>query len=263
MIYHLTYKCSMGCPHCMQDAKSSGVSAGMGTTKAFVEFANSLGTKKIGVSGGEPTEHPDFMGHMEYIGEGVRTGPIILITNGQFFINDEPLLRELAEYQKICRSGFHIQVTVIPELYHQASEIASAVREYSDLFVLDTITTIEKLTVMDDLGRARNRDWAYLGDLFERQYPNCINIFTIIKSGKFNTLKEAMQYYEGHSGNFCKPAVTPFGEVRAGESIECFSMGNIHEDTHDEMFKRVWEGNPCGRCGISTDVPQAYAMGGL
>lgn len=269
MLYQITYRCSMGCPHCMMDAKPTGVDAGMATTAAFVDFANSLGTIKWGISGGEPTEHPEFIRHISYIVEKAQEkATIVLITNGQFFVSNEPLVRALSTYQNnvsdtINGFGFFIQVSAIPELYSKTRETVRAVKQYSDLFVKGTVEIIDKLTVMDSVGRAKGKDWSHLGSLFERTAPNCINIFLMVKSGKFKTLKEAMVYYEAHSSNFCKPSVSPFGEVRAGESPECFKIGNIHEDTHKDMFNRIWEGNPCGNCGLeSVDVPQNYARKG-
>ena len=60
MLIQITNRCRMGCPHCLDDSRPDG---GMMTDRAFgkaVAFAKDNGERQVVISGGEPTEHPDF-----------------------------------------------------------------------------------------------------------------------------------------------------------------------------------------------------------
>lgn len=83
MLLSITEKCRMGCSHCMDDARAD---CDKFMTKEMFEKAvdfNFKYDKTIGITGGEPTEHPLFWEFMDIV---VDKAPdpcaITIMTNG-------------------------------------------------------------------------------------------------------------------------------------------------------------------------------------
>lgn len=51
----------MGCPHCMSACTKQGEDFDKDNIMEFVNFFKVMGFKALTISGGEPTEHPDFL----------------------------------------------------------------------------------------------------------------------------------------------------------------------------------------------------------
>ena len=82
MMIALTYRCSMGCPHCISDCKPDGIDMSKDTLIDSLDFINKHKIKAILFSGGEPFEHPDIMSLLDVIEEKLdKNTPITFATN--------------------------------------------------------------------------------------------------------------------------------------------------------------------------------------
>ena len=68
MLLKITEKCSLGCKHCLNNSNNNGKHVDFNTLKLVMNFLedNDL-MNYIIITGGEPTEHPDFYKFVEYI----------------------------------------------------------------------------------------------------------------------------------------------------------------------------------------------------
>lgn len=62
----LTNKCSTKCQHCNRWVSNDDTHMNCDTAKTLLDQMSSLGVKTITLSGGEPTQHPNFMEILEY-----------------------------------------------------------------------------------------------------------------------------------------------------------------------------------------------------
>jgi MoaA/NifB/PqqE/SkfB family radical SAM enzyme len=227
----------------MVDAAPDKSSADLKTVRQFIKFADKLGVRFLGISGGEPLEHPQFFKVMEMLlQKNKRT--VVLMTNGRC-LEDEKLTARLAKLQR--KHFFGIQVSAIPGLYPHAAKTAAAFKRQCGQFADSGIHLIEKLTVMTRLGRAAGKDWSHLGPLFERKVTNCFNL--IFNATRFDSLAHMVRAFETQTEfNFCKPMVDPQGGVHVGESPHCSRIGDIWEP-NDTLHERLKEVGFCGACG--------------
>lgn len=72
MLFCITNKCSMGCPHCMSDCKPEGQLLDKNDLMPFINFFNFMRFRTLLISSGEPTEHPDFSYIVETIVEKMQ-----------------------------------------------------------------------------------------------------------------------------------------------------------------------------------------------
>ena len=119
MLLKITNKCGLGCNHCMEDSTPAGKHmtretflAALGLTERLEGEAWRAGVpRRILVSGGEATEHPDVEWFLSTVIDGGYD--VILITNGMWL--DDPALRSSIlrpEWKRLM-----VQVTNDPRFY--------------------------------------------------------------------------------------------------------------------------------------------------
>lgn len=86
MLIQITNKCHEGCAHCMQCSHPQGKHMDMATFKNALKFARFLGVSSYIITGGEPTEHPQFYEFCEtlnrFIKGGKTVGGFTITSNG-------------------------------------------------------------------------------------------------------------------------------------------------------------------------------------
>ena len=93
MLIHITEKCSMGCPHCMDDAMPDGQHMPFSVFEKAVDFVirNNI-YHGIIITGGEPTENPEFPMLMGYLiatlAKKNLQSIITVTTNGMWLLED-------------------------------------------------------------------------------------------------------------------------------------------------------------------------------
>lgn len=246
MLFLLTQHCDMECPHCLSDATIDGEHASKRTVDRFVWFAKKMKTTRIGISGGEATNHPAFYPLFNRIVRQLPTVQFVLMSNGAFLRNDN-LTHALARLQ--IKYQFAIQICSIPGLYKDYKEIVGLYRHKHRLFpnihFVDGLYFLEKT-----LGRAARNDLTQYETGNQRIAPGCWNLYSACRT--CGSLKTAINLLDRNSTyTWCKPMIDATGNVHPGESISCPIIGNIHTSTMGQIYNALRSGVPCGKCGTS------------
>lgn len=252
MLFLITQHCDMGCPHCMSDSTPDSPHASKKTVDAFIKFAKKLDVIKIGISGGEPTSHPNFYDHFSKIVFEFRRSYIVLMSNGSF-LRDEYLTRRLAGLQAL-QDHFHIQISSIPGLYRDYDEIVQLYEQEHKSFI--NIQFIDQLYYLEErLGRAAKNDLAKHRTGNQRIAPGCYNLYATCHA--VGSLKKAINTLDTQSmTTLCKPMIDATGNIHPGESIDCPIVGNLHKSSLTQIHRALATGQPCGACG--NEVPAQF-----
>ncbi len=223
----------MECPHCMQDSKPEPMHMSQETLDQVIQHAKEAGVHAILISGGEPTEHPQFKEITERI---ISEFPMIgIISNGQW-IDDPEKTKILQELMK--NPGVFLQITNVPGIYPKGINE----EKIKELF---PGTPIEHgpLHIMT-LGRARG------DERFEKEAREDSLTTTSCFSSALTVAqlpyKETLRNLEIR-GKFCHPLVDWKGKLHWSESWLCPSFAEISESL-EEISKKAKAWRPCGAC---------------
>lgn len=255
MLFTITEHCSLKCNHCFVEAEENNKHATRGVVEAAVRFAKDMGLTRFCVSGGEPTQHPEFLRHFEYILEELPGRFMVMMSNGSFLRNDDFVSELVGLFKK---HSFFIQVSALKHLYPNRQETVCLFKEKQSRFPSGSMALIEKISAMSNLGRARGKDWSHLGPLYKRMAPLCFNLFSIAHSGATRDLGGVMSYLEGSTKTHCVPLVSYEGNLHVGETTSCVTLGSILTDSYSQMYDVLLSTKPCGLCGV--DYPKVGYM---
>ena len=87
MLIKLTSKCTMMCPHCMEDARETGLMMTLDTFKQAVKFGTYIGNSHFVLSGGEPTENEHITEMCEWLDMATDCN-FTIVSNGMW-LKDE------------------------------------------------------------------------------------------------------------------------------------------------------------------------------
>jgi len=203
--------------------------------------------RRILISGGEATEHPD----VEWFLETVISGgyDVILITNGMWL--DDPGRRS-----KILRPEWPrlmVQVTNDPRFYpKQPTNIPT-----DD----PRVVFVPTLTVLVPLGRMKPaRAKAGTDGVPVRKGPTSFNLRSLTLS--LGNVREALTMLRaraafGMAGN-CSPSISADGTIVAGETSNCFPIGDVHS-TADQVT-RTLVAMQCNKCGLVDNLTQEQKL---
>lgn len=248
MLIKVTNFCSMGCTHCMEDSTIKGLhmtreifSKALLLTQRLEGPAWTLGCPPaILLSGGECTEHPDFVTFLTIVVE-LGLWPVI-ITNGMWLANKE--LREAIlrpEWPQLM-----VQVTNDSRFYPTAPPTHDDSR----------ITYVPALTQLLTLGRAgRRQNLSQLG-VPPKQSPSSFNFRSAVRH--FRSIEQALillrtRATTGQSG-WCSPSISSDGSMVAGESNACFKIGTV-DSTSTELTQATID-MKCNACGLVDNLSQ-------
>lgn len=248
MLIKITNYCSMGCSHCMEDSTVAGQHmtretflATLGLTERLEGLAWERGIPRILlISGGEATEHPDIEWFLETA--HARGYHRLLITNGMWL--DNPELRA-----KILRPDWPdllVQMTNDPRFYPSAPK-ALPTDDPRVMFV-------PSLTVLVTLGRLKRSRLPKAPPV--RKGPTSFNFRSLTRS--LGDVREALfmlraRTLRGMSGH-CSPSISSDGTIVAGETSNCFPIGNVHSSAAD--ITRAMLAMQCNKCGLVDDLSQ-------
>jgi hypothetical protein len=219
--------------------------AALGLTARLEGLAWSRGIPKmLLLSGGEATEHPEVVWFLE---TARATGhKVILITNGMWL--DDPELRA-----KILRPDWPdlmVQVTNDPRFYPKAPK---------NVPTDDTrVVFVPQLTVLVTLGRLKRSRLPASPPV--RKGPTSFNVRSLTRS--FGDVREALVMLRaraavGMSGH-CSPSISADGTIVAGETSNCFVVGNVHS-TAEEVTRAI-VGMSCNKCGLVDNLTQEQKL---
>lgn len=239
MLLLLTNSCRMGCSHCMNDCLPSGEHMTEKTLDDVIKFLLKANIKHLVISGGEPTEHPNFVKFTTKIIEKVNSSILFIASNGMF-VDSEQKTNEMRELLKDNRiTG--LQITNVAEYYPRHDIIRKLVSlDFQDRMVIAT-----HLVDMIMLGRAlknHRTDPSFRG-------PSCTNFYSLSRQGIVDFF-EMIKYLEENSmSSFCKPMIDPQGYVHVGENLDCTKLGHVNDIDSVAVGKRISETRPCDKCG--------------
>ena len=248
MLIKITNQCGMGCSHCMEDSTPApNQHMAWDTFLAALEFSQRVegalwGAAGVPVllSGGECSEHPEFIRYLEHIHS--LKWPVILISNGMW-LNDPELKAAILRPEW---SNMQIQISNDPRVYPTAPPPCDDPRVY----FVPTLTHIIKL------GRAKKRQ---PDGIAHRKYPASFNLRSLTRA--LNSFSKAVQTMrvrvttgQSQTGN-CTPSVTHEGHVLAGETRGCWQVGTVHS-TDRELTRAVIDMGECNHCGLEDNLGQ-------
>ena len=230
MLLKITEACSMGCTHCMNDAKPDGEHM---TLKTFEDSLNFLirnhAYHSIIITGGEPTEHPVFpmfMGYAIAALNKIQVPKMLTITTNGFWILDN-----LSAAKEIVGAGneytrVEFQVSTDTRYYPKKLDTTKRIwREKGFVLCKDCVE------FMYPQGRAKQNGFPY-----QAKASKCFNVRAITKQLPNPTIQDVVGTLLSR-GKFCTPAIRIDGGISLGESDLCPKVATIYDKEEDIIQK--------------------------
>ena len=243
MLIKLTDQCSMGCPHCMEDAREAGTMMDLSTFKRAVGFGMYLGTPAYILSGGEPTENPLLLEMCGWLSDVLRgTRYVFSIVSNGMWLNDPQKWQRIETIGKLP-SFAGMQVYTNKKWYKEYDYVVSNIDEYKKF--PRVVVDIDSHIFMQDLGRARWNSKAQKEISDNPHFMSCLNTALLARQSDDPTTFGMNQLMHKQ---FCKPSVDALGNVHMSESRLCPNIGNVIYDSFDIIWQNMRKFKPCGRC---------------
>jgi organic radical activating enzyme len=224
IILNITNYCTMNCKHCLNNSNESGTHM---KTKIFNDSIDKIklwNPMALLISGGEPTDHPDFIEIVKYTKDRLKNTKIMIISNGLFTLEEI----RVNKYKKL---DVTFQITHDNKYYKKDIKII----DYDKFIYCDTIPS-----ELYNIGRARNIDYKFTNK------PKCVNFRSFIVSGL--SFKDTIKSSELRI-KLCNPVIHPNGNITIGETNSCYVVGDIYDDdkTIENNIKNFTH-DKCNKC---------------
>lgn len=245
MLLQITTQCFEGCSHCMANATPNGSHMPKEAVAQAIRMIKRLKPSNIQVTGGEPTLHPQFYEicvELCELREDSELGlHVILESNGSFMSDPEKTekVKKLVEEWEVL-----VQVRTHPKYYPNYQNIINnqELRKITPYVFDDAIKLLP-------FGRAINY---HRDELDMTAKPICTNMF--LASRQVDSMVAVIHAMETN-GFFCKPLIGADGAIHVGETATCRRLGSIW-DTPAALFNTLRGKMPCGKCGLTKNIPQ-------
>ncbi len=237
MLVRITSQCSMQCPHCMVNSKTVGEHMELDVFRAVMGFVDWMNMPLIMLSGGEPTEHPQFPQLLELLRQKKRH--IGLLSNGLFLTDPDR-----RDYLDLVDS---VQVTNDPRFYPQALDLRYKFHGDDKR----KIHVEHRLRMLVPVGRAKNPNFKPLLDqppIEPRTSPMCFNLRSM--NWFYGDFRTAVISLMTNHGRFCTPSINLDGSIVAGEAPSCYVIGSVLGNRPDLSNNLRNMGGHCNRCGL-------------
>lgn len=236
MQLQLTNKCSMECPHCMENSiKEINQYMSLETAQKALEFIDLINPLLVLITGGEFTEHPDFFEICSLFKKYEHR--ILLCSNGSF-------IEDSIKYDKIKymlnNYNFNLKICSIEGLYTNYESIQKHKKELQSLPNCH-VEDYYRINSLVPLGRAKK---------ILKENPYKYNNFFITckifyDACKIMSFKEACNNTE--QNGFGPPFIDWKGNIHIGETLECTIIGNIFsfKDINNNIIIP-----PCEKCNL-------------
>ena len=245
MMIKITEHCSMGCTHCMNNATPNNKHMDFDTFKKAIDFQRKYGGPFVLITGGEPTEHPEFERFLGYALTYLKSFNNVLITvttNGIWLQNHKRFVHDLQYYYG---NAIMFQVTSDKRYYPTLIDLSLPVFNYDNVVVCDEIEHIYPQ------GRAidNNLEW-------ESKCSKCFNVRAITNQVEIKDLSTIIGIM-ALKAKFCTPHISIDGHIKLGESDLCPNCSHI-DKTHDEIINDILNFR-CDKCNIiNSKLPENY-----
>lgn len=245
MMIKITERCTMGCKHCMNDAKPDGHDM---TIEILDDTLNFLQRYNIGcniiITGGEPLEHRSFDGIIRHIAEWNKQHKHIAIititTNGEMIAKDYAPYVEYIKLMKESDIVLMYQISADARYYPRRIPTHKRIFRESGFVLCDNC-----VEYMYPQGRARDNHLSW-----NSKASKCFNVRSIVHQTSGCSLNKLEGILMVH-GKFCTPHIRYNGYIGLGESDLCPAVASIY-DTEDEIISAISEFN-CSGCDIIND----------
>lgn len=232
----------MWCTHCMNANTPNNVHMDFDTFKKAVEFQKKYGGIMMLLTGGEPTEHPEFKRFLEYAIENTMAY-ITIATNGTWMPQN---------YDYICylndayRHRLLWQVSADKRYYPYPVDLSLPVFQVDNVVCSDTIGPIYPM------GRAKENG---LGAF--NKASKCFNIRAITRQVSPVCGLSHIIDMMNMRGYFCTPHIATDGTIKLGESDLCPSCSHI--DKTEDVIKQDILNFRCHACDeVNDKLPPEY-----
>lgn len=249
MLLKITEKCSMGCTHCMNSATPEGRHMSEKVLDDALEFImkNHIGLHVV-VSGGEPTEHPNFMEFMDKILNKLTwcsyPVSIVITTNGLWCLEHPEESKSLVRKTEYLQVFW--QVSTDKRYYPKELPIHKKLwREPGFLLCTDCVEAVypQGRALENDIPWSAKASRCFNVRAMSKQIPDA-SVFTL-----FNGMA-----IRGYS---CTPSIRVDGSISVGESDLCPSVTSIY-DKPEDIIKKIQEFK-CHKCDfINNKLPEMY-----
>ena len=269
MLIQITNHCTLNCPHCLQCSSENGHHMSEEVFRKALEFGKWSGCWRYNISGGEPTEHPDFerfidllSAYVEDIQMPIPGFPSITIESNGEWARSVPKTNAVKRVLKHRRLEA-FQVSSFKGLYKNYDFIQKYKRKIEALSSKVRVVTTGIIS-MQDLGRAAlSINPSIEKAVMENKYNiSCLNGCFVSKQTDDMT---SLSYLFFQGNQTCKPFVDWKGDVHWSESICCPSYGNVLKEDFETIWQNLRKAVPCGKCRLykklieSTDPKIVFA----
>lgn len=229
MLLKITERCTMGCRHCMNDAKPDGRDMSIEVLRDVLCFLreHDLGRVNLVVSGGEPTEHKEFDMFMREIILFGWFKIVTVTTNGEEILKDPERFKGYVRSAK--EAGFHLLFQVSADTRYYPRRIPVHKRIFREEGFVLCDNCVEKIYPQ---GRAleNNIPW-------ESKASKCFNVRAISHQLKREATLGDIERILMERMKFCTPQIGVDGSIKLGESDLCPVCASIYDDMETIMEK--------------------------
>lgn len=242
MMIKITEHCSMGCTHCMNRATPNNKHMDFDTFKKAINFQKSYGGPFCIITGGEPTEHPDFESFISYA-LGMLSGVLLTVTTNGVWMQNNPEI--VKRFHNIFGNRLMFQVTNDKRFYPTQIDLSSPAFQYDNVIVCEQIERIYPQ------GRALDNQLEW-----ESKASKCFNVRAIVHQIKFQDLRTMISMLAVRA-KFCTPHISIDGHIKLGESDLCPNCSHI-DKTNAEIMDDILNFR-CSQCRLINDkLPENY-----
>lgn len=266
MLIKITESCSMGCSHCMNDAKPCDRHMSTETVDRMMDFLinNDIYTDLI-ISGGEPTEHPQFTDIIKTIINRLKTDSkscdalklVTITTNGLWCETHYDETKQILDMNS-DKIVIAFQVSNDSRYYPKRIDLNNPVYKLFGMIMCIDNDCVQQIYPQ---GRARNfTSWqsncskcfnirSITKQLFMKQAFNLINREVHIKD-VINVMEDAKKY--------CTPAIHYNGKIGLGESDLCPTLSHDITDSSAEILNDILKFECHGCDFINKSLPPLH-----
>lgn len=284
MIIQLTTHCSEGCKHCFADCtpddnhmswdvlyKTIEYIKGLPIAEMEVFTGSKMGLRPVNliVSGGEPTEHPEYEDMIVEIATELPYCNIILETNGQWYYTDKgkQRMRKVLELSQLgmvlCTSDHRYYPNYNKFMLNKDGMVEFGIEVAKSLLPDDKKDdpVKSKVVIGDDtssfmetvrLGRASG--FPEVKDP-RPATPNCVQLTYMAQEQR--DISSVLVSLE-HRGLYTSPIFGVDGTIYPGISHLCERIGDIYTTSYEALYTYLKDRfEPCGKCQLNHRMPES------
>lgn len=230
----------MGCPHCMQDSSPRGKHMTDETWKKVLAFCEQAQPLVVNITGGEPTEHPDWLRITRSVLALPSVKAVAIITNSAW-IEDNATRIQMAKLIRGSKGRVKVQVYSNPKYYKDHEWTVAHEAQFRSI---GCTPSFHDPIFMQDLGRARNNCQEEVAE--STHVPSCINSHLIARQAP-----DFQDFFRMcvMAAKFCRPLIDIDGNIHMSESWKCPTVANVSEGVN-VAFLKMRASRPCGGCRL-------------